>query len=166
MGVRLWTGDAGYLLPRHQRDMDAEEFVRAIALDAPNRRLGTASEDGIVRMWDIKVRRATRRFAQGACRTRRKPGIRRGVQAVAFDVCEQPTRLASGEADGTVRVWDVRQAPAVLGFSAHTTRVSSLALLGGRLLSASIDGRATYWDLRKPVSALQRAFLGGGAFIL
>jgi WD40 repeat protein len=116
-------------------------------LDTRHNRLAAAAEDSFVRMWDTGVERATLRFhhPEDGQRNHFQPGVR----AVDFDKVLCPTQMVSGAADGSWRLWDVRQPDSVAQrVEAHASAVSSVALLGMRLMTASLDGWAKLWDIR------------------
>jgi WD40 repeat protein/predicted Ser/Thr protein kinase len=76
------------------------------------------------------------------------------VFAVAFSA--DGTRLASGSADRTVQVWDLRTPSAVpLLLSGHEGNVYAIAFSadGTRVASASADKFVRVWDLRNPKAA-------------
>mmetsp|Transcript_10517 Transcript_10517/g.30534 ORF Transcript_10517/g.30534 Transcript_10517/m.30534 type:complete len:420 (-) Transcript_10517:141-1400(-) len=165
--VRFWNavhaaGDM--VLPTGRRCDDkvaADEPITQLALDAHRGRLCAGTEDGLVRIWDLASTRPPRRFAHRARPTTTRAGRARGVQAVAFDLDteERPMFLASGAADGSWRLWDIRQrerSPVIEQRGAHRRAVVSLAIHGERVLSASADGSAAIWDLRKAPSWIPR----------
>merc|ERR1711907_136983 len=54
-----------------------------------------------------------------------------------------------GSADGSWRLWDVRQPEPVLHQpQAHDSAVRSVTVLGMRLITASLDGWSKVWDFR------------------
>jgi len=77
---------------------------------------------------------------------------RASASAVAFDISESPTQLASGSTDGTWQLWDLRVGgctPVAEVVHAHHDAVLSLSVQGARVLTASSDGRAMFWDARR-----------------
>lgn len=59
------------------------------------------------------------------------------------------SRLATGSADGTVRVWDPHTGEQLLVLRGHSAAVSSVSFSpdGSRLASASRDGTVRVWAL-------------------
>lgn len=173
--VRVWSEQGDTSLPVHSRDASNSASVNSIVHDAKHHRLCTASEDGLLRLWDVASCQATRRFVAG--RSTRCPGSpvdeitgvrrvmspgenpqlhRRGAGAVAFDTVETPSQLASGGSDGSWRMWDIREEQhAVERQKAHISGIASVEVLGDRLLSASVDGDVALWDLRNPEAPLE-----------
>ncbi len=79
---------------------------------------------------------------------RRLTGHTALVQAVEFS--HDGTRLASGDADGTIIVWDIATGSQVESLSGHTDSVRALAFDpdDDTLYSAAADQRLLVWDLR------------------
>merc|ERR1711974_122159 len=72
-----------------------------------------------------------------------------GVRAIDYDTELCPTQMVSGAADGSWRLWDMRQEESALRcIDAHDSAVTSVSVLGMRLITASHDGWAKLWDLR------------------
>ena len=62
-------------------------------------------------------------------------------------VSEQFSRLASGSADKTIRLWDPKSGAEVARIEGHTSAVTALAVLpDGRLASGSDDNTIRLWD--------------------
>ncbi len=157
---RLWqTGDVGTaraLLERHRdsdpgfawryftrqlRDAEARALpcpggdVRAVAVSADGLDLATGSQDGTIRLWDVRGRqvRATWQAHAGA------------VTVLQF-LTGRPA-LASGGADGTVRVWDrttaAAQGPPFTPYAKARAAPHVLAVSrDGRLVAAAVPGRS------------------------
>jgi WD40 repeat protein len=112
--------------------------VRALAFDRSGGWMA-ASVDGVVRVWDVADPREPRVLASLPCVDE--------VSALAFD--DTGWRLAAGDVDGKVAIWDLGEAmrgePA--GGLADASRVCDAALLalawddvGSRWLAAGADG--------------------------
>ncbi|KAJ2466756.1 Mitochondrial fission protein [Coemansia sp. RSA 2322] len=117
----------------------------------------SGSADRTVREWDlatgalrqsIDVTWATR-HAPRATRTDVPPrGTERGdagfIGALQFYQCA----LATGTADGVLRLWDLRTGQAHRQLLGHTQPITSLQFDDRSVVSGSLDGSAMLWDLR------------------
>jgi hypothetical protein len=131
-------GQIGALLKGH---VDA---VESVAFSPDGRLLASSSDDGTIRLWDV---RNQRELGQPLWRSNR-------INTIAFS--PNGRELASGACDDTIRLWDVR-AHRQLGRPLHAGReldcVNAVAFSpdGRRLVSASDfgDGRIRLWDVRR-----------------
>ena len=108
----------------------------AIAFSRDGERLATASDDGRVRLWDVKTRKPLARLA----------GHRGKVCDVAFS--PDGTTLASAGVDGTARIWDPATGVQRRRIAGHAGAVRAVAFSpdGETLATAGADGTARLWD--------------------
>ena len=106
--------------------------VWRVAFNRDGRRLATACEDGIVRIWDART---------GSLLQSLK-GHTRKVNCVVFS--PDASRIASGSLDHTVRVWDAVEGRQVLTYGGHTSQLSvqDLAFSPDGSRVASIGGES------------------------
>ena len=113
-------------------------WVRTVALSGDGRLAVSGSDDGTVRVWDL--RDGTERYTL------------RGHDSGVWSVAVTPDgRLAvSGSLDGTVRVWDLETGGLVHILRGHDNSVWTVALTpdGALAVSGGADGTAHVWDLR------------------
>ncbi|KAJ1836280.1 Mitochondrial fission protein [Coemansia sp. RSA 2711] len=69
--------------------------------------------------------------------------------------------LATGSADGCLRLWDLRTAQAHRQLFGHTQAVTSLQFDERSVVTGSLDGTAVVWDLR--MGRMQQKLVFGGA---
>ena len=130
-GVRVWDAATGRLL----RDLKGHKGrVDAIAFDPKATHL-FSSGFGVIKEWDLSVRSAVLDDAT-------EP-----VQAVA--ISDNGKYLASGSADGTVRIYDVVSRRLLRSFAGHTRLVTSIAFSPDSLLAASgsYDHTIKLWNV-------------------
>lgn len=118
-----------------------------------NDRFATVSDDGQLKLWDIRQRRSTQTISHAYPLT-----------AVTFGI-EDKTILAGG-VDNVVRQYDLRKEGAIsLELHGHEDTISGISLSpdGGLLLSNSFDCTLKQWDV-KPYCAsenrCQKTYMG------
>lgn len=112
--------------------------VLDLAVSEDNARFVSVGGDKTVFLWDVATAQTTRRFNGHAGR----------VNACAFGG-EGESVVVTGSFDGTVRVWDAksRSDRPIMTFGEAKDGVSSVAVAGGEVYAASIDGRVRVYDL-------------------
>src|SRR5262249_34953607 len=98
--------------------------------------LGTASDDGTVRLWNVMTHKEKAKFL--VCRS--------GVMGVAMD--SQGRTLAASTAQGEVVMLDLPAGREARPWAAHTVRMELVTFSGtGNLLAtAGADGTTGLWD--------------------
>ncbi|KAJ2393034.1 Mitochondrial fission protein, partial [Coemansia sp. RSA 2603] len=118
--------------------------------------LVTGSADRTVREWDVATG-AVRQTIDLAWSARSSHTIDRldmprgtqlgdGGHIGALQVCGPA--LATGTADGALRLWDLRTAQRHRQMFAHTAPITSLQFDEQTVVTGSLDGLAVVWDLR------------------
>ena len=140
--VRLW--DAGGA-PMHTftGHTDAVTGV-AFSPNDGSARLATASNDNTVRIWDVQTYEQLLQFDHPD-----------GVLSVAFS--PDGTQIATGGADGVVRLWQAQAGDPGKAVGYHVGTVWAVAFSpdGAHVISAGADKSARIWDVRTGVLRLQ-----------
>ncbi|MBY0525542.1 MAG: protein kinase [Gemmataceae bacterium] len=168
--TRLWdltTGRLAHALPGQDEKQPLQRGQdHGLAFHADSRVLATASQDGVVRLWEVATAREVSAF--------------RGHGDPVLGVTFSPDggRLASGGRDQTVKVWDVASRREQYTLRGHTDHVFAVAFSpdGGRIASGGRDRTVRLWhcDTRRELLALRghvqsvfhMAFLPGGHRLL
>lgn len=127
--VRVWDttfGDVRLRLAGHAGK------VVALALAPDGTAVASAGWDGTVRLWSLTDGSERRRFDHDTA-----------INAVVF--IDSGTRLAVGDRDGRITLWQADTGERLDAFQAHPMGITALAWDGGRLLSAGIDGAVRLW---------------------
>jgi len=111
--------------------------INAVALTGDGLRAVSASEDGLLRIWDLTSGEMLRALT----------GHTAEVWSVAVTV--DGHRAVSASEDGTLRVWDLKSGEAMHVLKGHRAGVCSVALAkGGHLaVSGSKDRSLRVWDI-------------------
>jgi WD40 repeat protein len=113
--------------------------VRSVAYSPNGRFLATASDDGVVRLWDA----VTNSFVRALI------GHEAGVRALAWSPDSQ--FLASGSADKTIVLWDVAQGRRLRVLRGHVEMVNTLGWSpDGRVLASGCeDATICLWEVER-----------------
>jgi WD40 repeat protein len=131
--VCLW--DARTQRQLHKRLTGHTGQVNTLTYSPDGRNLVSGGDDHTIRWWDVATGTpGDLTLAQAS-----------GISALAFDP-RDPTHLATGTQNGTVRLWDITEKlPIGPPFLGHTAPVTSIAFSGDTLATAA--GNIRLWDL-------------------
>lgn len=119
--------------------------IDAVAFSPDSSRLATASEDGTVRLRDLRTGKAI---------------VIKGHTGPVYRVVFSPdgSRLATTGVDRTVQLWDGRTGERIATLTGHTAEVFALTFSpdGSRLATTSEDHTARLWDARTGSLAVYR----------
>lgn len=123
------------------------QFIRGVEHLPGRRHIITCSLDGSLRLWDLKSN------AQIG-NDWRDEGDEAAVYTIALS--RNGNTVASGSADGTVRLWAVKGGKIIAKWTGHTDQVTSLcwSANGERLMSGSCDGTVRVWDVKSGKTVL------------
>jgi WD40 repeat protein/DNA-binding SARP family transcriptional activator len=158
-GTILAGGGSGHVvwlwdLRRHEGRLITKLYGHAreletLAFSPDGAHLASGAHDGAIRVWDVSAA-LNAGSASGAC-VHELDGHRQVVRALTFGVHGQGHILASGSADRTIRLWDLRQrGEALHTLTGHAHEVTTLSFDRDDdvLASGSADKTIRRWDVR------------------
>ncbi|MBM3983672.1 MAG: hypothetical protein FJ304_26060 [Planctomycetes bacterium] len=140
--VRIWDAQTRTLV---RALTGHEKPCFSVAFAADGTLLASASDDGVVRLWDTKTWECVGKMPNGTT-----------VYCVAFSPDQK--LLAVACADNLIRIWDVARRRELAELSGHTEYVHALAFSpdGTRLVSGSGDKTLRVWDTIPPARRAKR----------
>src|SRR5262249_38827335 len=141
--------------PGHARD------VRSLAFSPDGKRLASAGDDGVIKIWDVdtgKEIRPLRGLADAVCCVAFGPVLTKlpavyvpgHTDAVRCVVFSPDGKLrASAGADKPVRLWSAATGTELFAFTGHTRAVNGVAFngAGDLLASGGHDDTVRLWDV-------------------
>ncbi|KAF8906063.1 WD40-repeat-containing domain protein [Gymnopilus junonius] len=144
--VQLWDSNPG------TRSASTEEPIFDVSSSAasssgnmkassqidPGKMLFSASDDGVIKLWDLNLRTCIRQFVGHECEEENADD-----SVVTLSQMESPTRkkpiLISGSLDNTIKLWDIETAKPIKTCFGHIEGVWAVASDKMRLVSGSHD---------------------------
>lgn len=133
--VRAWDAETGAPVKAMKEHSGVVNAVCAARRGPPL--LVSGSDDGSVKVWDLRSRRSVATFAE-----------RLPVTAVAFS--EEGDAVFAAGLGNEIHSWDLRAGALALTLAGHSDTVTGLALSadGTQLLSNGMDCALRVWDVR------------------
>jgi eukaryotic-like serine/threonine-protein kinase len=131
--VRLWDAETAQLADTLREE---GSILRDLAFSPDGQRLAACrANEKAAWIWDLKTQEVLRRFPHDG-----------GVFAVAFH--PDGKRFASGDGQGTVKLWDAGTGRQLRAYRGHVNTISGLAFSpdGRWLVSSSWDQTVRIWD--------------------
>ncbi|MEM6612814.1 MAG: CHAT domain-containing protein, partial [Cyanobacteria bacterium P01_C01_bin.72] len=113
--------------------------VNSVAISNDGNYIVSGSDDGKVKLWDVKGQTLIHTFA----------GHKYDVNSVA--ISSDGNYIVSGGADYTVKLWDVKEQTLIHTFAGHKYDVNSVAISsdGNYIVSGGADYTVKLWDVKK-----------------
>lgn len=149
--IKWWDTARGTSLASRKAHPGA---IHALALSRDDQRLASGGADIVIKVWNVDVK--TWGTGNEALYTPLR-GHKTAIRVLTFAV---DGAMASGSADGIVRIWEPALPKERLAAQKHSDGVGALAFSpgGGTLVSAGLDGAVIVWD---PQTGQTRATLHG-----
>ena len=140
--VRIWDLNTGLLLHALTDDTEA---VNTIAFEPNGKRLVSGGRDGIIAIRDIDTGQRMVR----SLRPEMSYNFGQSLPAVlSLAISPDGTRIAAGNADTTVKIWNADSGGLIRVLNGHSDAVTSVAYSpdGKTVISGSADGTVRTWD--------------------
>lgn len=123
-----------------------EDTVTSVAFSPDGNILASGGQDGTIRLWELQTGEEARSLDQLSYSVR---GSSVPVRIGCLTFTPDGNLLASGEVDGTVRLWNPATGVQVAAFSDHRGEVDTLDFSpdGTQLLSSGQDGTLRLWKI-------------------
>jgi len=152
--VMIWDPASGLL---HQTLTGESEAVYSIAFERNGKRIVSGGKDGIITIRNIDNGQRIGRPL--------RPEMTYGwdvlPSVLSLAVSPDGARIAAGNADSTVKIWDAGSGSLLHILNGHTDAVTSVAYSpdGKTIVSASVDGTVRVWnaDSGQPLGTLRSA---------
>ena len=121
-------------------ETQSDNLLTSLSLNRNSTRLAVGYDRGRVEVWSL---------ASTAERALSLEGHSNVIQALPVFSPDE-SLLASGSADGTIKLWDLANGKELFTLSGHKAGIMNLAFSpdGTRLASASLDGTARIWNVQ------------------
>lgn len=130
--VRVWNVETGKMLYQ----IEATRRINAVAFSPDSQALAIGGESPFISIWSAKDGSSISTLPE-------RPG-----KTYSLVFCE-PNRLASGESDNVIRIWQLDRAECTATLVGHTGTIAALAYdaAGKRLISGGFDTTIRFWLL-------------------
>ena len=117
--------------------------------------VASGSDDGTVKLWDMRSKRASKSFSVGGSR---------GRPVTAVDMSEDGDVVYCGGIEGVVYAWDVRKDAVAMELHGHMDTITGMEIspAGSHILTNCMDNTMRSWDIRPfaPENRCVRVFSG------
>ena len=156
--IKLWdvkTGNEKGTLTGHGMKMRMDVLVGtvySVEFSPDGKMLASGSEDGTAKLWDVETGKVINNLSWLEKKILQEKMIVERYKASHYSVAfsSDGKMLASGLADYTIKLWDVKTGNVINTLTGHTDRVTSVAFnpYGKMLASGSWDNSIKLWDVK------------------
>lgn len=141
--VRIWDVASGEVIAK----FEGHDLVYTVAYSPDGKAVASGDWDGTVRVWNVATGEVMAKFNYYYEEKGRENGLGQNLFSVKFS--PDGKTIASGLADGTVRIGEVATGDEKARFEGHSRWVRSVAFSpdGTTIASSAIDETMRLWDI-------------------
>ena len=145
--VKFWDTNSEHLLHSINAHKDGTMFA---TFSPSGEGLATIGLDGLVKVWDVQTGELSKSLEERVnVHARSNSDNQQHKRTMALAYSPDGSILASGDYDGSIKLWDLQQGKLLVSYRGHSNTVSSIIFTpnGRNLISGSYDETLKVWRM-------------------